>query len=522
MHRAIVAALSVTLGLAGCLKRTSYTSCKSDSDCAAAGATAHCESNGACSIDDPQCPSGRRYVGSAPSPDQCVGGDNGDAPQADGPPGPDAMPPAPGRECIPGIPLATTYSACAAMVDAKEPRCGTETWDKVCVRWAEQLCQLPCSGMAMVGADGNVRVIRLSDDKILWTDPLGSGDAVVAGAWADYDNDGDPDLATSGDNLLRIWRNDGYDAASGTLMLHQAVSINWGTINPSYPEFSGTDAQWVDYDHDGDMDVVFGGYGGLVILRNDGDDVFVAQDPLMMTVSGGADADPIAANIIRTAWGDYDGDGWPDLATVRFGHPPQIWHNDHGGTMTLTTWTPNATDFNPNFGGGVAWCNVDSDPEPELVSVGYTYVFIADNRGGVLDTQTVELDTNNDSSDVECADMDGDGDLDLVVSGDDMAPSRAYCNDVQKANGFSTCWTDTNVATDMVQYWNAAIGDLDGDHKLDVIFSGNEEMVPLQFQRFRNTSTVKNKIDLAVGTHDMLPIADEWQTTMALAPLVGH
>ena len=63
------------------------------------------------------------------------------------------------------------------MVDAKEPRCGTEQWGAVCVRYAETLCQMECSQLAFVGTDQRAFVIRLSDDTIVWRDPLTDNDA---------------------------------------------------------------------------------------------------------------------------------------------------------------------------------------------------------------------------------------------------------------------------------------------------------------------------------------------------------
>jgi hypothetical protein len=509
MWRPVVAMIAAALAGA-CLRHTSYSACKQSSDCAAAGANAHCEPDGACSVDDPTCPSGRRYSGSAPNGAVCVAGGSIDTAMSI-----DSMPLAPGRECVTGLPLPSTYSTCAAMVDAKEARCGTEQWDPVCVRWVEQLCQLPCSQMAFVGANQQPFVMRLVDGVILWQDSTPNNDGAVSGNWADYDNDGDPDLAISGDTLLRIFKNTGYDGSAGKLVLQAQITVNWATINPSFSEFQGTDVQWVDYDHDGDLDAVFAGHGGLIELRNDGNDVFVPQTPLWVTTPV-VDGDPDSPNIIRTAWGDYDRDGWPDLALTRFGHPTMIWHNDHGA-LSDTGWVPNPAQ---GFGGGVEWCNVDAkDPEPELVTSGYSYVAINDNTAGVIATTSNTLNSEA-ASDVECADFDGDGDLDIVVSGDDNAPARAYTNHGTIAS-FVESWRDTNTATDMIHQWYAAVGDIDGDHVLDFIASGNEGNTPAEFQLFHGTS-IANKVQFNPTTHGVLAAQVQSAETMAVAPAIGH
>jgi hypothetical protein len=508
--RSVAALAFATLVASGCLRHTSYDSCHADGDCAAAGPMAHCEtSTGACSVDDPSCPSGRRYHSSSPAGDVCVEGPPIDASM------PDATPLAAGRECVPGLPLPSTYSSCAAMVDAKEARCGTEQWDPLCVRWVESLCQLPCSQMAFVGANQQPFVVRLMDGAILWQDSTPNNDGAVAGNWADYDNDGDPDLAISGDTLLRILKNTGYDQNAGTLALETEITVDWSAILPAFPELQGTDVKWVDVDDDGDLDAVFAGGNGLIELRNDGNDVFVPQTPLWVTTPA-VDADPITPSIIRTAWGDYDHDGWPDLALTRFGHATMIWHNDHG-TLSDTGWVPNPEQ---GFGGGVEWCNIDGakDADPELVTSGYSYVAINDNTGGVVATTSNTLNSEA-ASDVECADFDGDGDLDLVVSGDDMAPSRAYTNHGTLA--LSESWRDTTAATDMIQHWNAVVGDIDGDHVLDFIASGNEGNAPAEFQLFHGTS-IANKVQFAPTTHGVITAQQQPAETMAVAPAIGH
>ncbi|HTJ42849.1 MAG TPA: VCBS repeat-containing protein [Kofleriaceae bacterium] len=499
-------AVGAIAALAGCLRHTSYQSCQTDADCSGN----HCESNHACSVDDQDCPSGRRWHSSAPLAGQCVDGtSNPDAPMVVIPPG---------RECVQGLPLPATYSACAAKVDGKEARCGTEMWDAVCVRTAEVQCQMQCAQLAFVGTEMRAFVMRTRDDQVVWRDPLTDYEVVVGSAWADYDNDGDPDLATAGDGLLRIFKNEGYDDNAGTLVLTQVSSKSWSTISPQFPEFGGTDAQWVDYDHDGDLDAVFGGYAGLFVMRNDGGDVFLDQPPLLQTVANIDGGDPIGANVIRTAWGDADDDGYPELAVVRFGKAPLFFHNDHGGTMTQASWG----NGDPDFGGGVAWCNVDKDAAPELVLSGYSYVRIADNVLGKPADQPVQLN-NESGSDIECADFDGDGDLDLFVTGDDGVPSRAYTNGATTIASFSESWRDTsaNAMAGKTHQWNAPIGDLDGDHKLDAWGVGNAQDAPITYQPYPNASTT-NKVQFTVPAPVVLTAEQQSNRLMSFAPAIGH
>ncbi|NKB71126.1 MAG: hypothetical protein GKR89_28990 [Candidatus Latescibacteria bacterium] len=122
-------------------------------------------------------------------------------------------------------------------------------------------------------------------------------------AWADYDNDGDPDLLLANAGANALYRNDGDDrfvdvAAPAGVHL---VDGHWMTAA----------AAWADYDGDGWLDLY---------LAN-GDDKQLQPDQLLTNNGDGTFADVTAAKGLPTepsyhtaaAWGDYDNDGAPDL-----------------------------------------------------------------------------------------------------------------------------------------------------------------------------------------------------------------
>ena len=87
--------------------------------------------------------------------------------------------------------------------------------------------------------------------------------AAIAG---DYDNDARPDLLILRQGAISLYRNEGNgsfsDASAAAKM-------------PAPPNSSNT-AAFVDFDHDGDLDVLIGGEGNL-LLRNNGDGTFTDQ-----------------------------------------------------------------------------------------------------------------------------------------------------------------------------------------------------------------------------------------------------
>ena len=189
-----------------------------------------------------------------------------------------------------------------------------------------------------------------------------------ASAWADYDEDGDLDLVVIGHPALAYFRNDGARFAERT----QAA----GLVLPE----GGIGVQTADYDNDGDADVYVtrdGWFGGGVnaLFQNDGRGVFAdvtevsgTGDPgssfcaawsdfdrdgyLDIYVANGTGATGDSTNVLyrnrgdgtfvdvaeaagvahkgqalSTAWGDFDGDGWPDLYVCNFTEPNVLFRN---------------------------------------------------------------------------------------------------------------------------------------------------------------------------------------------------
>lgn len=139
-------------------------------------------------------------------------------------------------------------------------------------------------------------------------------------SWADWDNDGDLDvLVTTGvlgmyHDLL--YRNEGagvFTKVTGTAI---DTPLTW----------SGGGG-WVDFDNDGDLDLLIGAYDGHNrLFANNGGGLFARIDTGVLSTDGNY--------IMGIAWADYDRDGWQDVFTARnnyFGGNNCLYHNE-GGT----------------------------------------------------------------------------------------------------------------------------------------------------------------------------------------------
>jgi hypothetical protein len=164
--------------------------------------------------------------------------------------------------------------------------------------------------------------------------------------WADYDNDGYPDLYLCvDDGPDRLYRNRG----DGTF---DDVTSYAGINNP----YAGTSAAWGDYDNDGDLDLFVANYNGPERLyRNNGNGQFT--DVAYAAGVGNAGYENGAV------WGDYDNDGDLDLYISADG-ASRLYANRGNGTFADVTSGMGIS--NNWYGMGAGWCDYDRDGDLDL------------------------------------------------------------------------------------------------------------------------------------------------------------
>lgn len=287
-----------------------------------------------------------------------------------------------------------------------------------------------------------------------------AGASYGAVAWADYDNDGDLDLAVVGNYAAKIYQNN--NGTFTDLRINTITGVTYGAV------------AWGDYDNDGHPDLAIAGqdYGGVyraLIYHNDGGGKFTDIKAQLTGVSWA-----------YLAWADYDNDGDLDIiisGTDRTNNKGRLYRNDNGKFVNVNADLPVLTS--------PCWGDCDNDGDLDLAFGTTPNVKIYKNDQGVL----TDSGTTISGYQPKWGDYDNDGDLDLAISGGKS--TNIFTNN----GNFS--FSDSGISVAGI---NATWGDYDNDGDLDMATGGDigTSSVVFSSQIFRNDGAPANKAPSAL------------------------
>lgn len=282
--------------------------------------------------------------------------------------------------------------------------------------------------------------------------------------FSDVDGDGDLDFVMGGFEVDGPYRTQLY--------VNDGHAVFTRALNTNFPEVFYPSVVFSDIDGDNDDDLFISGvdmsdveHGKL--YKNDGNGGFSEYVPSNVSLNG------------KAAFSDIDKDGDQDLCIIGgdflSADRATLYLNDGKGNFAEDT----VNDLQAVAKGTVNFADIDNDGDDDLLITGFSESFTASTKLYTNDG-TGKFDTLNSSelkqvglSAVAFSDVDGDGDLDFVLSGRTKAtPIPAPITVLYKNNGTGVFAEATNSHLHQLVFTSASFGDVDNDGDQDLLVSG--------------------------------------------------
>ena len=284
-------------------------------------------------------------------------------------------------------------------------------------------------------------------------------------AVGDVDGDGDLDLVVGSRGLFPygqtlLLRNDGSGSFTDATGTHMPLDAD-----------ITTSVALGDVDRDGDLDLMLGNYGQNRLYLNDGTGTFADATNSHMPIDNDATK--------RVVFGDLDGDGDLDCIAANWSWLSRIYRNDGFGNFALITGSQLSLSFVNDVALGDIDHDGDLDlvagcGDPSYWAWRQDQLLLNDGTGTFANVTAVRMPNDFDVTvAVTFGDIDGDGDLDLVSGNrwntyynSSTGADRLYLND---GGGLFTAAPAIRLPSGDTDAH--ALADLDGDGDLDLVSS---------------------------------------------------
>ena len=197
--------------------------------------------------------------------------------------------------------------------------------------------------------------------------------------------------------------------------------------------------------------------------------------------------------------GDLDGDGDRDVVSASYGKDQIIWYENRGGSP-VEFGVPHVVSDTSIGQGPIILADVDGDGDPDIVSASRNDDLIVwyenldgSNDFGAQRTITTRADG---TCTIVAGDVDGDGDLDLASASEFDSKVAWYEN----LDGQGKFGDQQVIAVSLTMAVGCELADLDGDGDLDIVFSWflNDTVLWYENSDGQGTFTPAANVTLAV------------------------
>ncbi|TDP59378.1 T9SS type A sorting domain-containing protein [Flavobacterium dankookense] len=306
---------------------------------------------------------------------------------------------------------------------------------------------------------------------------------------ADFDGDGDQDVLSSayfGNRLVWLENLNGIGTEVQLHLISSTIQTPWGVCA-------------ADLDGDGDLDAVSTSLSGNNVSwfeNTDGNGTFVYKQGMFATL----------VNKVMAV--DMDNDNDLDLVWSSSSDSELRWtkNNDglgtFGSTVIIDANSTNSPGFFPADINGDGAMDIISGFGSSTGSNGLTWFRNSNNGLGTLSTRILISNQVSYLTSVYAGDLDGDGDMD-VVSASSIDNKIAW---YENTDGIGTFGTQQILTTNALAAIIVRIADVDGDGDKDVVFGSNDDKKIGWFNNIDGSGTFSEEIIIATHSGDIRDI----------------
>ena len=315
-----------------------------------------------------------------------------------------------------------------------------------------------------------------------------------AGAWGDYNNDGNLDLLCIGCNINDGWKDVAYiyeNQGNGEFVRHD---------NPIAGARESAVA-WIDFDNDGNLDIITCGArsgnrsnAATRLFRNKGEDGGYAFEEVKGTgMEGISNESEKCYHYIAVA--DFDNDGWQDILITGQNSSgtrrTSLYRNEAGsGHFTLMDKAAEGNRvLRPLSSGCVSFADMNGDGYQDILVSGYgdkfntypqqtgTYYIYTNNGDGTFSETGSGDEWGTFLGTCVWADVNSDGHADFIITGKHRNASNQDINQgkfyINNGDGTFRLVRSAEANVEGVNTAGVDFADVNNDGLLDMVIAGN-------------------------------------------------